>query len=375
MRIAYVCNSPIPSNIASSIQVMKMCQALARDHDLTLFCPSGSRPFRAAKTYKFYGVEPTFRIRRLPPPGSWADRAVDGARLLRWQIALRRFDLIYARCNAWRPYCVHKIKRPLIVEAHLLRRAARIEKLLRHPWLRGLVVVSDSLRYDYRSTYGLDFVRVLTAHNGADPATPRRPVALPGSGAVRCGYVGNLYQGKGVEIIVPLARRCSQVDFHVFGGTTDQVAAWQQTIGASHIPNLWFHGSLPPADTDAARLACDLLIAPYQEVGQAVWRSPLKIFEYMAAGKAIIASDLPGVREVLCDRENAVLVPPNDLEAWARAVCDLAADATERQRLGSRACRHFVQQHSWQARAHRIMDAFAPIEANSASLGRAVHQP
>jgi glycosyltransferase involved in cell wall biosynthesis len=90
--------------------------------------------------------------------------------------------------------------------------------------------------------------------------------------------------------------------------------------------------------------------------------SPLKIFEYMAAGKAIIASDLPTLREVLRDRDNALLVPPDDLDAWTRAVCELAADAAERQRLGARALSDFAGQHSWQARAHRIMAAFASPE-------------
>jgi glycosyltransferase involved in cell wall biosynthesis len=264
---------------------------------------------------------------------------------------------------------VHRIKLPLLVEAHLLHRARQTARLLGCPWVRGLVVVSDSLRRDYSRTYGLNSADVLTAHNGADPARPSRPAALPGSSPVRCGYVGNLYEGKGVEIIIPLARRCSQIDFHVFGGTADQVTAWQETIGAPRIPNLWFHGSLPPADTDAARLACDMLIAPYQEAGQAVWRSPLKIFEYMAAGKAIIASDLPALREMLRDGENALLVPPADVQPWARAVGDLAADATERQRLGARAQEDFVEQHSWQARAHRIMDAFAPPQAKTERLG------
>jgi glycosyltransferase involved in cell wall biosynthesis len=370
MKIAYLCNSPIPSNIASSVQVMKMCQALARDHDLTLFCPPAASQALPATVYEFYGVEPTFKIRRLPQPGSWADRTLQTARLLRWELALRRFDLVYARCNAWRPYRVHRIKRPLIVEAHLLRQASRTTRLLGCRWVRGLVVVSDSLRRDYSRTYGLDPADVLTAHNGADPARPSRPAGLPGSSPVRCGYVGNLYEGKGVEIIIPLARQCSQVDFHVFGGTANQVTAWQDTIGAPSIPNLWFHGSLPPADTDAARLACDMLIAPYQEAGQEVWRSPLKIFEYMAAGKAIIASDLPALREMLRDGENAVLVPPADLQAWARAVGDLAADATERQQLGARAQEDFVEQHSWQARAHRIMDAFAPSQAKTERLGQ-----
>lgn len=375
MKIAYVCNSPIPSNVASSIQVMKMCQALAGDHDVTLFCPAGTGAWPGGEIHRFYGVERSFKIRRLPQLGSRIDRAVGSGRWLRWEVALRRFDLVYARCNAWRWYNLYKIRTPLILEAHRLRQGWRIEKLLQRPWLRGLVVVSDSLRRDYSGTYDLDLVEVLTAHNGADPATAISPAALPGSSTVRCGYIGNLHQGKGVEIIIPLARRCSQVDFHVFGGTADQVAAWQETIGAPPIPNLWFHGSLPPTDTDAARLACDILVAPYQELGQEFSRSPIKLFEYMAAGKAIVASDRPNIREVVRDRENAVLVPPADVEAWARAVCDLAADATERERLGARARRDFVEQHTWQARARRIIGAFAPEAATARSLGPSAQMP
>jgi glycosyltransferase involved in cell wall biosynthesis len=347
-----------------------MCQALAREHDVTLFCPAVTGQLGPPEIYRFYGVEPTFGIKRLPRSDAWHHPILPAALVARLRIALGRFDLVYARCNAWQPYRLHKIDRPMILEAHVLRRAGMIEKLFRRPLLRGLVVISDGLRQDYREAYDLDHLEVLIAHDGADPAViPSVPAALPGSNAIKCGYVGNLYRGKGIETILPLAARCPQVDFHVFGGTEEQVAQWRPDGGA-HAANIWFHGALAPADTDAARLACDLLIAPYQNVVSGVggtgnlvrWMSPLKIFEYMAAGKAIIASDLPTLREVLRDRDNALLVPPDDLDAWARAVCELAADAAERQRLGARALSDFAGQHSWQARAHRIMAAFAPPE-------------
>jgi glycosyltransferase involved in cell wall biosynthesis len=369
MRIAYLCHSPIPSNVASSIQVMKMCQALARDHDLTLFCPPATGQAQTGKVYEFYGVESTFKIRRLPQLGSWADRTLEGARLLRWELALRRFDLVYARCNAWRPYRVHRIKLPLLVEAHLLHRAPQTARLLGCPWVRGLVVVSDSLRRDYSRTYGLNSADVLTAHNGADPARPSRPAALPGSSPVRCGYVGNLYEGKGVEIIIPLARRCSQIDFHIFGGTADQVTAVAgDDRRAAHTESL-----VPWLVAAGGHRRCAAFLRhvdrPLPGGRPGSLEGPLKIFEYMAAGKAIIASDLPALREMLRDGENAALVPPDDVQAWVRAIHDLATDATERQRLGARAHESFVEQHSWQARARRIMDAFAPTEAKTESLG------
>jgi glycosyltransferase involved in cell wall biosynthesis len=375
MKIAYLCHSPIPSNVASSIHVMRVCQALAQlGADVTLFCPAVPRgKMDPAQIHDFYGVQPVFKIRRLPRPQSWTDRIISTPRMFRWQVTLRRFDLIYARCNAWAPYRLHKVMHPMILEAHLLHDKDNTARLLRSPWVRGLVVISEVLRRDYVAMYELGDLKVLVAHDGADPASARDPVQLPGVGSVKCGYVGNLYRGKGMEMIIPLAERCPQVDFHVFGGTEDQVAMWRAAMGASEIANLWLHGSLRPADTDAARLACDLLIAPYQEVVRgagdqgdlARWMSPLKIFEYMAAGRAIIASDLPTLREVLRDRENALLVPPDDLEAWTNAVSELAADATLRQRLSARALGDFVGQHSWRARTRRIVDAFASPQAEA----------
>ena len=376
MRIAYLCHSPIPSNVASSIHVMRMCQALAHDHDVTLFCPSLPKVRSAsAKIHDFYGVQARFKIRRLPRPQSWADRLVPAARLFRWWVALGRFDLVYARCNAWSTYRLHRVRRPMIVEAHLLHERRSTEKLLRSPWVCGLVVISEILWRDYACAHELAGPKLLVAHDGADAVHSASPARLPGTNPVKCGYVGNLYRGKGMEIVIPLAQRCPQIDFHVFGGTPDEVAKWRATIGAAHMANLWFHGFLRPADTDAARLACDLLIAPYQKVVRGAgdqgdlgrWMSPLKIFEYMAAGKAIIASDLPTLREVLHDRANAVLVPPDDLDAWSAAVRGLAADPAERQRLGARAHADFVAQYSWQARARRIMEAFAP-EPKTGSL-------
>jgi len=369
MRIAYLCQSPIPSNVASSIHVMRMCQALAHDHDVTLFCPSLPKVQRTSKKiHDFYGVQPLFQIRRLPQPQSWADHIVPAAQLFRWWVTLQRFDLIYARCNAWSTYRLHRLRRPMIVEAHLLHGQHGTSKLLLSPWVRGLVVISEVLRRDYANAYDLAGLKVVVAHDGADPARSASPARLPGTNPIKCGYVGNLYRGKGMEIVIPLAQRCPQIDFHVFGGTPDEVANWRARFGTGEVANLWFHGFLRPADTDAARLACDLLIAPYQKVVRGAgdqgdlgrWMSPLKIFEYMAAGKAIIASDLPTLREVLHDRANALLVPPDDLDAWSAAVRGLAADPAERQRLGARAHADFVAHFSWQARARRIMEALAP---------------
>src|SRR5919108_3021683 len=95
VKIAYVCNSPIPSTVASGIQVMKMCQALAQvGNDVTLFCPRMKDASSwTADIHGFYGVQSSFNIKRLPRPGSWTDRILPAPRVFRWQMSLRQFDL------------------------------------------------------------------------------------------------------------------------------------------------------------------------------------------------------------------------------------------------------------------------------------------
>ena len=83
--------------------------------------------------------------------------------------------------------------------------------------------------------------------------------------------------------------------------------------------------------------------------------SPLKMFEYMAAGKAIVSSDLPALREVLTDGEDALLVPAADVDAWEEAVDRLLADEALRTRLGVAAQKKLLRDFTWEARAERVL--------------------
>ena len=74
-----------------------------------------------------------------------------------------------------------------------------------------------------------------------------------------------------------------------------------------------------------------------KRVDVAPWMSPLKIFEAMANGRPILASDLPAVREVLRDGHNALLAPPDDLDAWVDRIRVLQSDPSIGEELAARA--------------------------------------
>ncbi|MFD0381985.1 glycosyltransferase family 4 protein [Streptomyces stramineus] len=264
---------------------------------------------------------------------------------------------------------------PVVYETHLLRpeRSVRgVERLLfRHRALTRVVFVTQALADDYRKAFprlgartDLDLV---TASDCADPVPLDGPVAtLPGRPeAVTAGYVGHLYPGRGTDVILALAERLPAVDFHLVGGTDQDRSHWQSR---SRHPNVFFHGHHPPAALHPYYRAFDIVLAPYRTtVGCADgvadisrWVSPMKLFEYMAHGKPIIASDLPVLREVLTDGVNCLLRAPGDVAAWADAVAHLAADASARQALGATARHQLTTRYTWRARVDRVLPGRAP---------------
>lgn len=82
----------------------------------------------------------------------------------------------------------------------------------------------------------------------------------------------------------------------------------------------------------------------------------------MAAGKAIICSDLPALREVLTDKHNALLCRPDDINAWEHALIRLFDDAVLRGSLGKNAYQDFLQNHTWKARTKKVLTGISGQE-------------
>ena len=105
--------------------------------------------------------------------------------------------------------------------------------------------------------------RIVVAQNGADPLPDGLEAAALGkSGRPQVGYIGQLYPGKGFEIIPPLASRVPSADFHVVGGEEATVSGLRADTSTPE--NVHLHGFVPPAETERLCLAFDVVLAPYQ---------------------------------------------------------------------------------------------------------------
>ncbi|NIV99675.1 glycosyltransferase, partial [Candidatus Saccharibacteria bacterium] len=180
-----------------------------------------------------------------------------------------------------------------------------------------LVVISQALRELFAARNLLPEVnKVLVAHDAAEPIPPNTGDAnglLQDNGKTRLGYIGHLYSGRGIDLLLDIASRLDSFELHIIGGTNKDLVYWQN----NHVPqNVYFHGFVHPGKLPHFFTAFDILLMPYQKsvsvaggrTDTARWMSPLKMFEYMSTGKPIVSSDLPVLREVLVHEENALLV-------------------------------------------------------------------
>lgn len=354
MKIAYFSGAEIPSRGANSMHVMRMCQAFAElSHEVTLYVGKGE--LAAEDDHAFYGVKSSFDVVK----HQRSKRRVVGALAHAWA-ARRTFlerprpDLIYAR----EYYVLAATARtgvPFVFESHWKPKHIGQERLegwfFAQPGFRRLVVISDALRRVYLDMYrSLSAAQVVVAHDAADPVTVGAPRS---KGPLAVGYVGSFFRGYGVELLPPLARALPNVNFHVIGGSADDVAAARANGGT--LPNLEYHGFVPPSELPRLYAQLDVMLAPYQRSTPHIdWISPMKLFEYMANEKAIVCSDFPVMREVLTDHEDALLVRPEAMNEWQSAIEQLSVPEF-RHRMASAARAKLEAKHTWRKRAEMVL--------------------
>lgn len=178
-------------------------------------------------------------------------------------------------------------------------------------------------------------------------------------------YTGKVYWPYSeVDLLARAAPLLAQdgIRLVVAGGRADHVRRWQQEILSRHLDNVSFVGFVAPSEVADYQVAADVLVSYYPSgVELNDYRSPGKLFEYMASGTPIIAADYLSLREVLRNNYNSILIEPDQPEALAVAVRRLIDDPLLAARLGKQA-RQDALQYTWAARAKTISEFVAALE-------------
>jgi glycosyltransferase involved in cell wall biosynthesis len=372
MKLFFLSNCLLPSKSAESVFVMKMCQALTCwGHKVILLVPN--RVDDAEKgvidIYAYYGINNPFEILYIP----WLK--IKGHTFIYSWLAARKArklgaDLVYARDALGGYFSIFNGLR-VILESHApIADDGRLvefffKKIIRNSRFQKLVVITYSLKNYYEQYYPFLRGRIHVAPDGADPL-PENTQAIVLSNKDRrmqIGYIGHLYKGKGMEVISQLAPLCLWADFHVVGGIEDDLNYWKEIC--VEVENIIFHGFVPNQQIYSFLLSFDVVLLPNQkkvcsyggneryDIGQ--WTSPMKAFEYMAARKPIIASDLPVLREIFEDGKNALLVPSDVIDLWKKGLERLRDNGELAHNIADNAYNAFIEKYTWTARVKDLI--------------------
>jgi len=369
MKIAYIAAyaALFPSRTANSIHVMRMCEAFRKiGVDVVLYV--SGQGASDEEVLESYGVLYRFKIffirSRMPKLNRifHAMKAVLNAKK-------NKVDLVVSR-SAIPCWFSAKNNIDFVFDAHSpISNRNFIEKwcfrsILKSPNLKRITFNSKAMKSWYIEN-GLVPAKVplIIAMNGASSVAASKSkfcIDWPGTyGKLQVGYTGHLYPGRGVDIMLACAERLPDCDFHLIGGDDEDIDYWKSRCEST---NVYFHGYVNPAQVSVYRGHCDLLLAPYQASGVSVsggkgdsskYMNPIKVIEYMASGKAIIASDLPAIRDCLPEGAG-ILVGPKDLDGWVDAIRLLGSDKDLYDQLCVRSKSTFGSGYTWEARARKL---------------------
>ena len=394
-RLLYVANARLPTEKAHGHAIVKMCEAYAnRGIEVELWHPRRHQDPRIAQrsVFEYYGVPPVFDVRTLPnidviaverrfPPSvfPW----VMGVHDLAWAatVAVRAATRPPMLCHTRDPavaLCMTAARVPTVLEIHAPPAGPRrslVRQVGRRSHLRGVVALTASTR-EALIALGLDPERIVVIGSSVDladftelrgPAESRAVHDLPTDRAI-VGYIGR-FQTLGAEKGLATAVRAvgsmrrASGDAPLLlcvGGPMDHVDEYLSAGIASggDVDDFLFVDHVPSTQVPGWISACDIGVIPFPpEDHFAKYASPMKLFEFMAAGVPVVASNLPAIRETIVHDQNGWLVSPDSSNDLAAAFEILLHDAGLRQRLASRA-RTDVNAHTWSRRAETILARF-----------------
>lgn len=371
MKVYYVANARMPNEKAHGIQLAKMCEAfLAAGIDLTLVVPGRKNVKGDIKS--FYKLEVSVPMQQLPVVDAYVLGPI-GFFLSSFSFIASYVIFFIAKKVRGEKFVIYTIDMdnfssfllphfgPTYTEMHSPKKASLYQRIF-FSRARGAIAINSLVKDSLVKTFSVPPERVLVEQNGVDLAVfapmskdeARQNLVLPTDAKIAL-YIGRFYGWKGLEVLPGAceALEASGIDCYVVGGTREEFI---KVSGISELPpNLHI---ISPQDNYKIPMwlaAADALLVLGTKLNEESYRytSPMKVFEYMAAKRPIIASDTPALRAILSD-DDALFYEPDYTASLARAIEKSLAD-TEGGVARVAHAYEKIQTYSWDMRAARII--------------------
>jgi glycosyltransferase involved in cell wall biosynthesis len=395
-KLIYIANARIPTEKAHGIQIMKMCEALAQCDannankankiEVELLTP---RRFNSINQdpFEYYDAERVFEIKRLPcldlvyfglEKFGFLIQTVTFLISAKIYLFFKRYDILYTR-----EQLVGLFFKDFILEIHSL--PSNIKTFHKKIWQKAktLIVLTSFIKKRLVEA-GVKEDKILVAPDGVDlekfqiqnyqakvPKSQddfgiaslklkiREELGLP-QDKILIGYVGMLKtmdMEKGIDVAIQSLKFLDENYILVLvGGKREDIEFYKKQAEESNLSSrVFFIGWVKHKLVPLYLKSFDILITPFPENKHyKFYMSPLKIFEYMASGAPIIASDLPSIREIL-NENNAVLVEPDNAEKLAEGIKKVLLNKDLADKISKQALED-VQGYTWQKRAEKILE-------------------
>lgn len=370
MKIIYIANTQMPTDRAHGYQIGKTCEKFAAfGNEVTLIVPDRKHNL-TGDIFEYYGLQKNFTVEKISclnvmsHGGRFAfflELIIFSAKLL-----FKKIDkdaLIYSRDIV--PLFVFRA-RGFRVVYNVHNWSPRRKRLLRRFFGTAVKIVCNS--EGTRQQVAKDgFHNSITATNGVELSDfenlgskieLRKKLELPLDKKIAM-YVGHLYGWKGVDTILRAAKFLKEkknILFVVVGGDEGEQKEFLAKIKEEGIENILSLGHTPKKEIPKYLQSADILLLPNSAKSEesVKYTSPIKMFEYLASGIPVIASDLPSLREVLHEK-NSLLVKPDSPEALSEGIEKLLSDSVFSEAL-ARHAHADAEKYTWDNYAKKILN-------------------
>lgn len=351
-KILYSSYSQIPSNTANSIAVIKQCAALNELADLKIILVRG----KIKTDYKEVYNVPSLNIKLLPNMSTKYYSL--GLRIYVTLYALiYKPDIVYSR-DVFINKTLNRFHIPNYYEIHQIdlndndfdkKYKKVLKSVSKNPYTKKIICIAQTLKKECID-FGIPEYKIKVLHSGVDLTENHQSkenlIEKPNFKYNKplVVYTGSTMSGKGTEIITEMSRLTKDYNFLIIGGNKGDI---QEQDNLQHIP--WVSQSLINQYLDMA----DFLIMP-TVLQKYKFHSPLKLFEYLAAEKVIIASDIDCVKEIITHGKNGILAQAGNPHSFLEQMDSIKKDQSFAKKLKENA-RISILDYSWQNRAKKII--------------------
>ena len=364
-KIVYIANARIPTEKAHGIQVMKMCEAFARKGtEIELVIPWRFNHIKE-DPFDYYDVEKLFNIKKIPSLDlvkfgkiGFLTQSISFSITALVYALFARSDAIYSR-DALPLFFLSFFKDNLFWEVHVNTYSVPVRRIIQK--VSGIIAITKALKGFYADK-GVSENKIIVAPDAVEiqkfdisksSEESRDILGLPHDKYIIV-YTGHLYEWKGVNTLARARKYLREDEIIVFvGGTETNILDFRKKYGKDK--NIFIVGNKSHSEIPLYLKAGDVLVLPnsaHSNVSK-LYTSPLKLFEYMASKRPIVASNVPSIREILSDG-SSVFFTSDDPEDLALKIHTIRDDPALAERIAGKAFED-VKKYSWNNRALTIL--------------------